>query len=795
MTPSYMNLKQDKNTRSSLLYTICLVLISIGLAEAQPLKQTIKGKVFDKDTQAPLIGANVVVLGSEPVKGATTDQNGAFWIQHVPVGRYDLKTSYIGFEPQVLPEILVSSAKEVVVKFHLTPSVLDAEQVVVEGASRKEVPQNSMAVVSARTFTVEETRRYAGGMDDPARLAASFAGVTTGAAQDNAIIVRGNSAKGILWQVDGVRVPSPNHFPDINVAGGGFVSVLSSHILDNSDFYTGAFPAEYGNALAGVFDMKLREGNSEKAEYTFQAGVLGIDAAAEGPLRGIRGASYVFNYRYSTFALIKGLIPSEQIPEYTDYAFKVVIPTSNYGKFSIWGLGSNDLNDEPNEPDSSLWTVAWDRISYDLEMGMNVVGLTHKYLATRNTYMKTSIARTEKYSSMHMYRLNNNLIEEDNFLVENKTGTLTLSSYLNTRVSRRHTNRTGIILDRLGFQFDQQAAIENRQPLTQLVNQDDAANLVQVYSQSRLDLNPELELNLGVHLQHFSVNDEVTVEPRLGLTWKMGPSRSMSVGYGDHSQLEELRMYFIENNHGDEITRPNRNMGLSRAHHLVLAYQQRLSLNSIVRVEPYLQLAYNVPVIADSSFSMLNLKQDLSFNSALVNEGVGHNYGLDLTLERFLTNDMYFLVTASLFESKYTGGDGIERDTRYASRYVVNGLMGKEYRLGKTRENILGLNLKLRVSGGARRSPPNADRTIAAQEIILDESRAFEERDSDKTMLDVSVTYRKNKPNYSSMWALQLMNALGSASNSYYDYDYVEDLIKLVNETIVVPSLSYKIEF
>jgi len=762
---------------------------------AQPLTQTIKGKVLDQDTQEPLIGANVIVLGIEPVRGTTTDHNGLFWIDRIPVGRYDLKTSYIGFEPQILPEILVSSAKEVVVTFQLVQSIIETEQVVVEGVSSKEIPQNSMAVVSARTFTVEEARRYAGGMDDPARLASSFAGVSTGAAQDNAIVVRGNAAKGLLWQVEGVRVPSPNHFPDINVAGGGFVSVLSSHVLGNSDFYTGAFPAEYGNALAGVFDMKLREGNTETTEYTFQAGVLGIDAAAEGPIPGIAKASYLFNYRYSTFALIKDFIPSEQIPEYTDYTFKLVIPTQKYGKFSIWGLGSNDLNIEPEEADSSLWTVPWDRISYDLEMGMTVLGLTHKYLATQNTYFKTSVVRTEQHSTMNMYRLNDELILQDNYLAENKSGTVTLSSYLNTRFSRKHTNRTGVIFDRLNFHFDQQAALNNTLPLTRLVDQNDVANLTQVYSQSRFGLSPKLELNTGIHLQHFSVNDEITIEPRLGMTWKIDPIRSLSLGYGDHSQMEELRIYFVEQPTNGQTTQPNKNLGLSKAHHLILAYQQKLSMNTIIKLEPYIQLAYNVPVIQDSSFSMLNFTQDLSFNSPLVNDGLGHNYGLDITLERYLINNMYFLVTASIFESKYTGGDGIERETRYATKYVVNGLMGKEYMLGRTRENILGLNVKLKVAGGARRSPANIAKTIAAQEVIADESRAFEEHDASKAMLDISITYRKNKARYSSVWALQLMNALGSPTASYYEFDYELDKVQLVEEMIVVPSLSYKIEF
>ena len=775
--------------------SILVFLLYSSMLCAQPLTQTIKGKVLDQDTQEPLIGANVIVLGIEPVRGATTDHNGLFWIDRIPVGRYDLKTSYIGFEPQALPEILVSSAKEVVVTFQLVQSIIETEQVIVEGASSKEIPQNSMAVVSARTFTVEEARRYAGGMDDPARLASSFAGVSTGAAQDNAIVVRGNAAKGLLWQVEGVRVPSPNHFPDINVAGGGFVSVLSSHVLGNSDFYTGAFPAEYGNALAGVFDMKLREGNTETTEYTFQAGVLGLDAAAEGPIPGTENASYLFNYRYSTFALIKDFIPSEQIPEYTDYTYKLVIPTQKYGKFSIWGLGSNDINIEPEKADSSLWTVPWDRISYDLEMGMNVLGLTHKYLATQNTYIKTSVIRTEQHSTMNMYRLNDELILQDNYLAENTSGTVTLSSYLNTRFSRKHTNRTGVIFDRLNFHFDQQAALNNTLPLTRLVDQNDVANLSQVYSQSRFGLSPKLELNTVIHLQQFSVNDEITIEPRLGLTWKIDPIRSLSLGYGDHSQMEELRIYFVEQPTNGQTTQPNKNLGLSKAHHLILAYQQKLSMNTIIKLEPYLQFAYNVPVIQDSSFSMLNFTQDLSFNSPLVNDGLGHNYGLDITLERYLINNMYFLVTASIFESKYTGGDGIERETRYATKYVVNGLIGKEYMLGRTRENILGLNVKLKVAGGARRSPANIAKTIAAQEVISDESRAFEEQDASKAMLDISITYRKNKARYSSVWALQLMNALGSPTDSYYEFDYELDKVQLVEEMIVVPSLSYKIEF
>ena len=785
----------SKSSNKQILRLITVFTFSCGLLWSQPLTQTIKGSVLDRDTQTPLLGANVTVKNLEPARGATTDENGHFWIDGIPVGRHDLLITYIGYESHVASEILVSSAKEVVLNIQLKPSSINIEQVVVEGTVRKDVPQNSMAVVSARTFTVEEARRYAGGMDDPARLASSFAGVTTGSMQDNAIVVRGNAAKGLLWQVEGIRVPSPNHFPDINVAGGGIVSVLSSHVLDNSDFYTGAFPAEYGNALSGVFDMKLREGNQEHREFTFQAGVLGFDMAAEGPIRGLDRASYLFNYRYSTFGLIKDLIPSEQIPEYSDLAFKVTFPTQKWGKFSVWGLGAWDLNEEFEEPDSSLWTSSWDRVSYDLKMGMSALGLTHKYLLSPRAYLHTSVAQTEKHSSMKMFRLDDDLVLQDNYLADNKTGTLTLSSYLNSRYSRQHTNRTGMILNRLSYNFDQKAAIENTQPLSTLVAQDDAANLIQLYSQSRIALGNAWEINAGFHLQYFSVSEDVSLEPRLGIDWKLGPTRSISFGYGNHSQLEELRVYFIENQAGGSSSRPNQDLEFSRAHHLVLAYEQKLSINTRLKVEPYLQLAHNVPVIQDSSFSMLNFQQDLSFNSALVNEGSGQNYGIDLTLERFLTNNMYYLLTTSLFESRYVGGDEIERDTRYATGFVINGLFGKEFYLGQTKENLLGVSMKLKLAGGGRRTPVNNELSTSARELRTDERRAFEEQNPSQSLLDLSLTYRKNKKSYSSVWALQLMNALGSPTVTYYDYDYELDEVRLVEEVVVVPSLSYKVEF
>src|SRR3989304_2227264 len=353
-----------------------LFLINI-LIEAQDIAQTVKGTVTDKESQITLPGANVLILGTNPLLGTVTDMEGSFKIENVKIGRYNIQISYVGYEPVTIPEILVSSGKEVVLNINLKESVNQMEEVVVKAHSRKDRPLNSMATISARSFTVEETRRYAGGLDDPARLVAAFAGVSCGNLQDNAIIIRGNSPKGVAWRVEGVDVPNPNHFSGGNVAGGGAVNLISSQLLANSDFYTGAFPSEYGNALAGVFDIRLRTGNSEEREYAFQAGMLGIDFAAEGPFVKGKNASYLFNYRYSTFGLLYnlGIISIEQIPRYQDLSFKFNFPTEKAGTFSIWGIGGIDYNHEPVDYDSSLWDMDWDRVTYEWEVDLGAVGL------------------------------------------------------------------------------------------------------------------------------------------------------------------------------------------------------------------------------------------------------------------------------------------------------------------------------------------------------------------------------------------------------------------------------------
>ncbi|MGI9544960.1 MAG: carboxypeptidase-like regulatory domain-containing protein, partial [Cyclobacteriaceae bacterium] len=244
---------------------------------AQNLTQTVRGKVVDTQSKSPVIGANVIIVGSDPIQGGVSDTEGNFRIPNVSIGRHNIRVTYIGYEDLVIPELLVGSGKEVVMNINLTESIIKMEELVIKQEKGK--PLNEVATVSALSFSVEETSRYAATFDDPARAALSFAGVRGGGDDVlNEIVIRGNSPRGLLWQIEGIEVPNPNHFAEEGSSAGG-ISMLSSSVLSNSDFLTGAFPAEYGNALSGVFDIQLRNGNNEKREYAVQAGLLGIALA------------------------------------------------------------------------------------------------------------------------------------------------------------------------------------------------------------------------------------------------------------------------------------------------------------------------------------------------------------------------------------------------------------------------------------------------------------------------------------------------------------------------------------
>ena len=310
----------------SLLIGLFLSLFQV--ASAQINHQTVRGTVLDADSRQPIFSASIAIVGSEPAVTATTAFDGRFSIADVPTGRIALRIRAMGYEEQTLPNLLLVSSKELVLNVVLQSAVKEIDEVTVTATKPKGELRNDMATVSARRISVEETSRIAGGINDPARMVSTFPGVAGDPAGDNTIVVRGNSPKGVLWRLEGMEIPNPNHFAQEGSTGGP-INVLNSDMIDDSEFYTGAFAPEYGNVTSAVFDMRLRNGNDKKREHTLKVGVLGTDLTTEGPLPGTQGGSYLANYRYSSLALLDraGVVDFGGVPDYTDASFKVNMPT------------------------------------------------------------------------------------------------------------------------------------------------------------------------------------------------------------------------------------------------------------------------------------------------------------------------------------------------------------------------------------------------------------------------------------------------------------------------------------
>lgn len=773
---------------------IVLFLVLPLVAHSQDITQTLRGTIYDQSTHEPLIGATIVVQNSQPVIGTTTDEAGNFSITNLPLGRVSLEISYIGYESRVIPELMITSAKEVVLSIALKEAATELEGVEVVAGIRKEKALNAMATVSARTFSVEETQRYAGGLSDPARLASAFAGVSTGNLQDNSIVVRGNAPQGVQWRLEGVEIPSPQHFSGGNVIGGGLVTLFSNQVIGNSDFLTGAFPAEYGNALAAVFDVKMRTGNTSRYEHTAQVGVLGLDFASEGPLSRAKGSSYLFNYRYSTLGLLSDLKINKtgQRIKYQDLSFKLNFPTEKAGTFSLWGIGGIDNTHKDALKAPTDWKTDIDRVNNNWDTYVGTVGLRHQITAGERSFVESHLAfsGTDDRISTDYLSDDASVFTPDSRL-KKQNGTLTLATSLTHKLSPLATLKVGISSKQLFYKYNLSAA-QDYVPSTyaRIVNSAGNTHLTEGYAQLKYQLSPALLANVGLRAHYFGLNKELSLESRAGLAWKLSDKHSLSFGYGKHSQPEDLNVYMIEVG-GVAV---NKNLKLSDAHHFVLGYDWILTDKLRFKTEAYYQYLWNIPGEEGTSYSLINLRRALYLNKALVNNTKGRNYGIDLTLERFLGDNYYYLITGSIFKSEYKAGDNVWRNTRYNKGFVLNALFGKEFYFANNRK-VLDVNARVSVTGGERYSPILESQSVTQKRVIYDESRAFSEQFSTLTYADLTVNYRINHRKSSSVFSFQMKNVLGAPIYIDHNYNYQTGQIELSKATLVIPNISYKIEF
>jgi len=776
-------------------WAIAFVFLFTIPTVAQQITQTIRGIIVDQDSQAPLIGANILVVGSSPLIGSVTDTEGNFRLSAVPVGRVTLQVTYIGYETRTIPNLLVGSAKEEILNITLTESLNTLEEITVHGQAKGEV-LNEMAITSAHTFSVEETQRYAGSFDDPARMVSAFAGVAGNVEGNNDIIVRGNSPKGILWRLEGIAIPNPNHFAGEGSTGGP-INALSSKMLSNSDFFTGAFAPEYGDATSGVFDMKLKRGNNEQREYTASISTLGLDMTAEGPFKKGSRASYIANYRYSALDLLDkaGVVDFGGVPRYQDLSFKVQLPVNNNHNFSLFGLGGSSGIDTEDTDEKDEDVIVG---KFNGKNNLGVLGLTHIYQINEDIYLRSSLAGTGT-SNNFSYAIP----DDDNTFYAIEKGTIEKSSMIatstfNYKLNAKHKIETGIIFTRLNFNMNANEWDFEKGKLVNQFSDKGNSSTIQGFASWKYRISEELTMINGLHYLHFALNNNYSVEPRMAVKWQFNERQSFNTGVGLHSKLEGLSTY-LGKQYADDGTfiQPNKDLQITKAAHFVLGYDNQISANTHIKIETYYQYLYDVPVEdkPNSTFSLINASEGYTTRT-LVNDGTGRNYGVELTAERYLNKGLYYMGTLSLFRSYYTAKDHVERKSVFDNNYVANLIGGKEFQVGKPSKNkVFFVNTKVALIGGKRYSPIDLDASIAAGDEVTNELEPFSKKSDDVFRLDLSVGLRRNRKRTTTEFKIDVQNILNNQTVVGESYIHATQSIYRNTQLGMLPTISYKISF
>ena len=773
---------------------ILLLLLTLPiLTQAQVLTQHIRGRITDADSGLPLAGATVFIRQLE--RGTDTDSAGYFMLERVPVGRYDITISYVGYESIYVPELLIETGKEPYLSFSMATSLTEMGAVVVR-ATRSDMltqPPTSIAVL-----TNEETRRFPAAFFDPARVAMAQAGAAGINDQANGVSVRGNSPNGMVWRLEGVDIVNPNHTPNAGTfsdrvsAFGGGVNILSAQLLGNTHFLSGAFPADYGNALSGVMDMRLRPGNSQRHEFTVQAGLIGIDVAAEGPLSRNTNSAYLLNYRYSTIGLLSamGLQLGDEDIRFQDISFHLSLPGKGKTSWTLFGLGGNSINLFAASRDPQDWIYQKDRYDIRFRSSMGAAGITRTQTLGQRGLWHTVLAASAMSSLREADRLDDQLKaipeEKDDY----GQSRLSLHSVLKYKLSGAHRIRAGLFLSGLGYDLHSLT----RGNTDTIASGQGGGSLWQPYVVWTSMLAPKWQLNAGMHAMYVAWNGSGNAEPRVSLQWMASERNRFSLAYGHHSQLQQPQLYFARLGGAD-----NSNLGLTKARHWVAGWYRRLGEALQLQVETYYQQLYDVPVApeGEGSFSALNLAEGFT-EAELVNSGTGRNYGIELALRQFVRKDWWWMYNTSWYHSRYTGADGVERSTRFDGRFVMNGALGKEWRKERKagrQSRVWGLSSRMVWAGGFRDTPIAAFQSAESGTTKYISEEAFSVQLPNYFRVDLRAYLQRNRQGRNTMLALDIQNLSNHKNVAYSYFDQQQSRTLIRYQLGIIPVLSYRLQF
>lgn len=778
------------------VFTLCFVLFLPILLYSQAKTQNINGKVIDAESQQVLYGVNVYVDGTPPL-ATQSDTNGNFTLENVPVGKINLQASYLGYSTFQTGFFQLSTGKEPYLTISLTQKVTEMKEAVITSAKSNR-PNNESFAVSARSFTIAETNRFAGSINDPGRVALNYAGVMTAQDNDNDVVVRGNSPVGVLWRLEGIDVPNVNHFSRPGSSGGG-ISALSPFLMGGTDFSTGAFPAEYGNALSGVFDFKYRPGSFERHEFTFRLGLIGLNFGAEGPMNKKKNTSYLFNYRYSTLGLLNQVgiyvVGPNTTNIFQDFAFNFTVKNSAKTKVNIFSLGGISSEITAAKKDTAKWQKYTDKYQTNLYSNLAVLGISWTQQLNKKSFLKTVVAGT--YNDVKDYddTLGNDVKFGNIYYTHFTTTRAAANLSYNYKFSSKWSFKTGIAGDAIFYKFNETKLLDSISYNQTLLNSTGVTSTIQPYFQAKFRPMQSATLIAGIHATYLALNNSYSIEPRFSYQQWLGKGHTISIAYGLHSLVMPIGNYLTQfTDASNQIYFPNKNLKMPKSHHIVGSYSYSFLGTFRLKTEVYGQFQYDLPIskTAGSTYFLFNNRKGYAQDS-LYSKGKGINYGMDVSLEKIYDKNWFMLFNATVFKSNYTLPDGRTFSTAYDNTFGLTLMGGYQYNFKKN--NSLEMTIRLQYSGGFRYTPIDAAASIAANQQIEIQSQAYTQKIKDYFRPDLRIAYRENKKKYSWLLSLDLANFVDYKNVLRLFYDKDTNGIGYKYMVGILPVLAFEIDF
>ncbi len=768
-------------------------------AFAQDLSQTIRGQVVDQVTGEPLVGATIQVINSET--GSITDNNGNYSFT-LPTGRYQLMVSYLGFQPVIKKEVLVTASKEVVLDFELVYASKALEEVVVSAGS-------PVTNIGSREITIEQTQRYAATFYDPARLVQSLPAASSTNDQNNNISVRGVSPSWNQWYLEGVEIANPNHttnagtFSDQPTQNGGGVNILSAQMLATSNFLYQTYGSQYGNSLGGIFDMSLRSGNNQRKEYTAQASLIGLDFSTEGPIAS-GGASYLINYRYSFTGLLAAMgvdFGGESI-SFQDVAFNLNFPLDkgNVKVFGMAGISENDFK-RPEDPEEVEEEKDFYNINYKGKMG--AVGTQWEQQLSD----KLSLSKTLIYSLNHASRdqeLDSIIGGEPNLSYDNQRNIDKLSGNLSikTRINAKADLTTGIsyVLQLADLHTTRVSIFGGDEEIVRDVDQHQW--LWQPYISYHQLLGETVDLEAGLRYMYHDLSGDAELLPRLSLGYWFSSQDRLTATMAFLGQMNSTDVQFGYRDGIGEY--PNKELPLMESRNFSLAYT-RMMKKSTLETELFYNNYDHVPIgNFGSGPAFLGMGIYSTFNEdgvappfELIAAGTANTYGIDVRLEQQLQSSWYYLIGGTFYRSNYEAPDGNTYDSRWDGQYSLNSTFGKEIirspKKGKNRS--VNLNARVIYQGGFRESPLDQEMSNASGMEVYQYNEPWAYQTPDFFRIDFRVAWRVEKERYHRSLSLDIQNVLNYENYAFRYFDNFTGRIERKNQLSLIPLLTYRVEF